>query len=66
MAWHTHSKWSSCPSASFLGRRLMISGTILVIPLAVAYYFLARHFADSHQLLIWHRAEIESSGKLVG
>lgn len=44
----------------------MTSGTILVIPLAVAYYFLARHFADSHQLLIWHRAEIESSGKLVG
>lgn len=45
---------------------IVFSGTILVIPLAVTGYFLARHFADSHQLLIWHRAEIESSGAIVG
>lgn len=35
------------------------------MPLAIMFYFLARHISDSHQLLIWHRAEIESSGSLV-
>lgn len=44
---------------------IVFSGTILIIPLVVTGYFLARHFADSHQLLIWHRAELESSGTIV-
>lgn len=35
------------------------------MPLAIIFYFLVRHFVDAHQLLIWHKAEIESSGALV-
>lgn len=35
------------------------------MPLAIIFYFLVRQVCDAHQLLIWHRAEIESSGGLV-
>lgn len=41
------------------------SATIPFLSLAVIFYLLLRHFSDAHQLIIWHKHELDSAGKLV-
>lgn len=56
-----------CSSASewFSGRIRSRSGTILVMPLVLCVYFCIRHVCDAHQILVWHRKEIDSAGKMI-
>ena len=35
------------------------------MPLVLCLYFGIRHVCDAHQVLVWHRKEIDSGGKMI-
>lgn len=35
------------------------------MPLVLCVYFCIRHVCDAHQILVWHRKEIDSAGKMI-
>lgn len=48
-----------------LGIAFVFHSSIWQVSWATIFYLVCRHIGDVHQILIWHRLEIESSGNLL-